>query len=124
MTDKKSFESIKNWMVEIEKFANENVAVFLVGNKCDLQDQRQISSAQGAELARQYNVPYFETSAKSGSQIEDAFLSITRSIYDQQQALASKDKDKDGDKRPFKAPETAVLTVHISDKKDSCCLAH
>ena len=49
ITDRESFESVKNWMVEIEKYAQENVNKLLIGNKCDLTAKRQVSPEEGAE---------------------------------------------------------------------------
>ena len=60
-------------MQEIEKFANNNVCIVLVGNKCDLTDRRQVSTEEGQELASYYNIPYLETSAKSNICVEESF---------------------------------------------------
>ena len=51
-------------MIEIDKYAQESVNKILVGNKCDMNDRRQISLEVGQELASQYNIPFIETSAK------------------------------------------------------------
>ena len=55
ITDLESFENVKNWMSEIEKFANENVCILIVGNKCDMDAQRKVTHAQGAERGRTYD---------------------------------------------------------------------
>ncbi len=43
ITDRQSFKDIENWLSEVEKFGTENVVRLLVGNKCDLETQRQVS---------------------------------------------------------------------------------
>ena len=50
VTDAESFENVKNWMTEIDRFAKEGVLRVLVGNKCDLEEKRKISTAKGKEL--------------------------------------------------------------------------
>ena len=63
-------------MHEIERFANDNVCKVLVGNKCDLEDKRKITKEEGEELAKCYNIPYIETSAKSNICVEDSFITM------------------------------------------------
>ena len=75
-----SFENVRKWMLEIEKFANDNVCKVLVGNKCDLVEKRKVSREEGEELAKQYGIPYLETSAKSNICVEDSFTTMARSI--------------------------------------------
>ena len=64
VTEKESFESLNNWLIEIEKNANKNVVKILIGNKCDLEDKRVISYNQGKEFADTYGLKFIETSAK------------------------------------------------------------
>jgi len=47
VTDRDSFEAVKNWIGEIDKYSDEKVFKFLVGNKCDLADRRQVSTEEG-----------------------------------------------------------------------------
>ena len=67
-------------MNEIEKYANDNVCKVLVGNKCDLVEKRKVSKEEGEELARHYQIPCLETSAKNNICVEDSFTTMARSI--------------------------------------------
>jgi GTPase SAR1 family protein len=67
-------------MQEIERFANDNVCKVLVGNKCDLNDRRQVAREEGEELARHYGIPFLEASAKGNLSVEESFLTMSRSI--------------------------------------------
>lgn len=80
ITDRDSFESVKNWMIEIEKYAQENVNKLLIGNKCDLTAKRQVAHDEGAELARQLRIDFLETSAKDVTNVEMLFRNMAESI--------------------------------------------
>lgn len=80
ITDKESFKNIDNWMNEVEKHASDNVSRILVGNKCDLDESRQVTTDEGKELADQYNIRFMETSAKESANVEEAFTLMTKEI--------------------------------------------
>ena len=52
VTDRDTFENVRQWMQEIDKFATDNVCKVIVGNKCDLDDSRKVSTEEGEELAK------------------------------------------------------------------------
>lgn len=50
--------------------SDENIPFLLVGNKSDLEDKRQVSVADAQARARQWNIPYVETSAKTRANVD------------------------------------------------------
>jgi len=79
--DRVSFQElfpIKEQISRVRDF--EKVPMVLVGNKADLDQERRISFEEGEELARTFNVPFFEVSAKSRLNIENAFFQLVREI--------------------------------------------
>jgi len=62
--------------------ANPGVEKVLIGNKCDLVDKKVISTEQGMELAREYNMGFFETSARSGLNVNESFFHMAKLIKD------------------------------------------
>jgi len=74
-----TFRNIENWMKQIQQQASENVCKILVGNKCDI-DNRAVDIEEGRKLADKYGIPFFETSAKSGINVEETFMTIARDI--------------------------------------------
>ena len=80
LSDKKSFISITEWLKQIEKHANENVFKFLVGNKSDLVEQRKVTYEEAKQYADEHELPYIETSAKEGININELFDSSIKSF--------------------------------------------
>lgn len=52
----------------------------ILGNKCDIQDRRQVSRERGEQLAIEYNIKFMETSAKSSFNVEEAFFTLAKDI--------------------------------------------
>ena len=80
ITDRESFDNIKQWLKEIDKYAHENVNILLVGNKIDREVKRQVSYDEALELASEYKIKYVETSAKTNVNVEKAFLDLSADI--------------------------------------------
>ena len=82
VTREKSFENIRYWIRNIEEYASADVEMMLLGNKCDLEESRVVTKERGQALAAEHRIKFFETSAKSGLNVEDAFLTLVRDIKD------------------------------------------
>lgn len=80
VTNEKSFDNIKNWIRNIEEHATNDVEKMILGNKCDIQDRRQVSRERGEQLAIEYNIKFMETSAKSSLNVEEAFFKLAKDI--------------------------------------------
>ncbi|PSC68383.1 Rab family GTPase [Micractinium conductrix] len=80
VTDQESFNNVKQWLNEIDRYANENVNKLLVGNKTDLTSKRVVAFETAKAFADEIGVPYIETSAKSASNVEQAFMTMAAEI--------------------------------------------
>ena len=80
VTDEKSFSNIRNWIKNIEQHASESVNKILVGNKCDLLDQKVVDDEAARALAAEYGIKFMEASAKSNVGVDDAFITLAKDI--------------------------------------------
>ena len=64
VTSEESFSSVHDWCTQIKTYSWDNAQVILVGNKCDMEDERVISYERGKQLADSLGLQFFETSAK------------------------------------------------------------
>uniref|UniRef100_A0A182LXH9 Ras-related protein Rab-8A n=1 Tax=Anopheles culicifacies TaxID=139723 RepID=A0A182LXH9_9DIPT len=80
ITQEKSFENIKNWIRNIEENAAADVEKMLLGNKCELNEKRQVTRVRGEQLAVEYGIKFMETSAKASINVDDAFFTLARDI--------------------------------------------
>ncbi|KAJ6792544.1 Uncharacterized protein M6B38_238175 [Iris pallida] len=119
VTDESSFNNIRNWIANIEQNASDNVNKILVGNKADMDEsKRAVPTSRGQSLADEYDIKFFETSAKTNMNVEEVFFTIARDI---KQRLAESES---------KAEQPQTITINQPDpskgsgaaaEKSGCC---
>merc|ERR1711976_246678 len=72
--------NIKNWIRNIEEHASADVEKMILGNKCDMNDRRQVSKERGEALAIEHGIKFLETSAKASINVEQGFFTLARDI--------------------------------------------
>ncbi|XP_029943346.1 ras-related protein ORAB-1 isoform X1 [Salarias fasciatus] len=80
VTDQESFNNVKQWLQEIDRYASENVNKLLVGNKSDLTTKKVVDYTTAKEFADNLGIPFLETSAKSATNVEQAFMTMAAEI--------------------------------------------
>ncbi|KAM9778014.1 ras-related protein Rab-15-like [Neosynchiropus ocellatus] len=80
ITSEPSFQHIVKWASDVDEYAPEKVQRILVGNKCDEESCRRVSSEDGSKLAETYGMEFFETSASTGSNISESFTRMTEMV--------------------------------------------
>ncbi|KAL2101829.1 hypothetical protein ACEWY4_003590 [Coilia grayii] len=80
VTNKSSFDNIQAWLTEVYEFAQKDVVLMLLGNKADATQERVVKREEGEKLAKEFGVPFMETSAKSGLNVELAFTAMTKEL--------------------------------------------
>jgi Ras-related protein Rab-8A len=71
---------IRTWFANVEQHASEGVNKILIGNKCDWEEKRVVSTEQGQALADELGIPFLEVSAKTNTNIDKAFYSLAADI--------------------------------------------
>jgi len=66
----------------------------LVGSKVDLEEERVVSQIQGKEFARKWNCSFFETSAKQGVNVEEAFRTLIKQMDESQRMKDCNEKEE------------------------------
>ena len=62
-----AFVNVKEWLLEVKQHANSDILIYLIGNRCDLEEEREVTRDKAIEFCKQYNIDkFFETSAKTG----------------------------------------------------------
>jgi len=79
-TDRDSFAHIDDWLVEVNRYANENTAKILVSNKCDLTGEQVVSRSEAEAKAKELGVGLIESSAKNKTNVDEAFTMIAREL--------------------------------------------
>jgi len=80
VTNKKTFENTRKWVDDVRGERGNDVIIVLVGNKTDLNDKREVTTAQGEEEAKKNNLMFIETSAKVGHNVKALFKRIAQAL--------------------------------------------
>ena len=109
VTDKKSFDHVRDWVDRIREEGPEGIILYLIGNKIDKENDRIISKEDGEKIAEEYKLKYFETSAKCSIGVEEVFTNLAREVDD---FYMNTHKEE---------IENKILTVPKKKKNKKCC---
>ena len=120
ISNKKSFENISSWIEECKNTAPKSILMVLVGNKCDL-DNREVTEEEGREFAEKNGMLFFETSAKTGKNVEELFKESVKVI---DQKIKENYYDLENDSCGIKKGNeeiNVVLETNLEKDKKACC---
>jgi Ras-related protein Rab-1A len=112
VTDQESFNNVKQWLNEIDRYASDNVNKLLVGNKSDLTANKVVSSETAKAFADEMGIPFMETSAKNATNVEQAFMAMAASIKDRMASQPAASNAR---------PPTVQIRGQPVNQKTSCC---
>ena len=81
ISNKKTFETLKTWLIEVQKDVSDDVEMIFVGNKIDLNEKREVNFQLLENLGKKNNIECFETSAKTGEGVEEIFTYLTKKLF-------------------------------------------
>ena len=112
-----SFDSIDRWISDLKASADQKISLLLIGNKSDLEDQRQVTKDQAEQKAKSFNVAFFETSALSGDNLDKAFEALVNEVY--KKCHLDREDEEERDMIPGKDIDLAGGSEQ--NQKKSCC---
>ena len=125
VTNRQSFLNVQDWYNECKKQTPKTVTMVLVGNKIDLKNKREVSYEEGEKFAKDNSMLFYETSAKSGDNIENMFYESAEIIANKiNEGYYDLDRENCGIKMGFYPSEKIVLNdikSNTDDNKKSCC---
>ncbi|XP_057857895.1 ras-related protein RABD2a isoform X2 [Cryptomeria japonica] len=118
ITDVDSFDHVKHWLSEIERYTNDNVNMILVGNKCDLTEKRAVDQQTAKDFASEIGIPFLETSAKDATNVEQAFLTMAREI---KKRVGSQSATKNSQKSTVQIKGEPLQQKSLQQQTSNCC---
>jgi len=80
ISSRDSFNNVSTWIENCKNQSPKTIFMVLVGNKSDLNDRRQVSTEEGKELADKFGIQFYETSAKTGDNVNEIFYNSADEI--------------------------------------------
>ena len=116
---RETFNNIKVWLKEIKLQSSPDIKIFLIGNKADLEDNRQVKTDEANQLKSENGFNYFsEASAKTGLNTQKVFIEAATLLYKEHlkyKKRANRTNDGDDDPQPIK------VKLSKTDRKTGCC---
>jgi len=80
ITDRSTFNAVQDYINEIRKYNCRNPVIVLIGNKCDLEHRRKISTSEGQAIADEHDIFFMEISAKTSLNLDKAFELVATNL--------------------------------------------
>merc|ERR1711988_1345823 len=122
ITRRETFNHLTSWLDDARQHSNSNMTIMLIGNKSDLEHRRAVSTEEGQAFANQHGLIFLETSAKTASNVEEAFINTAKKIYDKiQQGVFDVSNESFGIKVGIAASQSSVYASKPEQKQGGCC---
>lgn len=122
ITDRDSFTKVRHWVKELRKIVGKDIVLLIAGNKSDMEKQRQVNDIEAKEYAASVGATHVNVSAKTGKNVEEVFLELTKGMLKKSDIEAA---GVGGGGAVPKGPKPARTFVEISKdegkKSDGCC---
>ncbi|EMP27686.1 Ras-related protein Rab-15 [Chelonia mydas] len=80
ISSERSYQHIMKWASDVDEYAPDGVQKILIGNKADEEQKRQVGREQGLQLAKEYGMDFYETSACTNFNIKESFTRLTELV--------------------------------------------
>ena len=115
-----SFTHIETWLKEVKLQSNPDIKIFLIGNKADLEDQREVKFSEAKQFKEENGIHYFsEASAKSGLNAQQVFIEAAKLLYSEH--LKYKSRANKGETNGENVPIPVKIDKNKVERKQGCC---
>lgn len=125
ITKRQTFDHIPRWLEELRGHADKNIVIILIGNKTDLEDQRNVPTEDAKEFAQKEGLFFLETSALDSTNVEDAFMKVLTEIFNivNKKNLVASDNQSNGNPANLSGKQILVPGPGqvIPAKSKMCC---
>ena len=121
---KESFEHINVWLKEVKVHSNPDIKIILIGNKCDLEEKRQVSYKEAKQFQEENQLLYFEeTSAKTGINTKEVFDKSAQILFKEHLKYKTRAQNISFNDNYSEASQNTVATklVKVKTKRNSSC---
>lgn len=113
ITDETSFDNVRQWLKEIDRYGSRKVVKLIIGNKSELNDNRQVSTETASDFADACGIASMEISAKEDINVNDTFVTLSRKIMEQME-LSNLEVEED-------KKHSLSNGIHIRKHTSNCC---
>ncbi len=126
VTREETFANLSDWLNEIRQHASEDVRIYLIGNKSEMEEQREVTLQRATDFASEQKLhKVFETSAKTGFNVEEVFATVAKELYLQVKIEAEREAEEEKPKPKQPTGEKVTIGNGGKDqkpvKKGGCC---
>ncbi|KAG4154152.1 hypothetical protein ERO13_D03G039800v2 [Gossypium hirsutum] len=127
VTKRQTFNHIARWLEELRGHADKNIVIMLVGNKSDLEKQREVSTEDATEFAQKEGLFFLETSALAAKNVETAFLTVLTEIFNivNKKNIVAGENQGNGNSNPTSLAGKKIIipgpAQEIPAKSNMCC---
>jgi small GTP-binding protein len=116
VTHEGSFQNIRKWIQDVRTYAEDTVNIVLIGNKSDLESKRAVEKSRGQDLAKEYDILFFETSAKADINVQEAFTALVGAVCERMFADPNSKQ-----KKPVQNGGKKEVDLEKEEPKKGCC---
>eukprot|EP01121_Diplochlamys_sp_Union-15-3_P001325 TRINITY_DN11152_c0_g1_i1.p1 TRINITY_DN11152_c0_g1~~TRINITY_DN11152_c0_g1_i1.p1 ORF type:complete len:215 (+),score=36.26 TRINITY_DN11152_c0_g1_i1:102-746(+) len=123
IANRSSFNYMNLWLAEVNEHTDEQRVVMMIGNKCDLIEERVVSTHEGEEFAKKNNILFMETSAKTALNVKEAFMKLSQIIYNEWKKGAisfASEEDKEVARIDKEKKKISHVSTRGEEKKCPC----
>lgn len=120
--DRRSFLDVQNWLNEAERYSSPDVVKILVGNKCDMESQREVSKEEAERFAHSMDMKFIESSAKMNTNVEKVFTELSLSMKKKFSNIFQEKNKKKSEQQQQSYLSLRKLETNLNNgPKKTCC---